>query len=89
MSKNEIKLGDKVKDKISGFIGIVVACTDWMHGCTRIGVQPTKLKDDGTLIDAQWFDLPQLEKIKDEFEEEKRGPGGPTPIPQRNKDPMR
>ena len=59
----KIKLGDIVKDRISGFTGIVIARTEWLYGCTGIGVKPTKsnkLKDDGTPADIQWFDEPSL-----------------------------
>ena len=44
-----IKLGDKVKDKISGYKGIVTAIAKYLNGCTRILIEPTKLDDDGKL----------------------------------------
>ena len=66
-----IALGDKVKDRITGYTGIVVARTDWLYGCTRFSVQSSELKD-GKPIEAEWFD----EKALDETAEE---PGGPCP----------
>ena len=58
----KIKLGDIVTDRISGYEGIVIARTEWLYGCTGIGVQSTGLKDDGTKRDTQWFDEPSLDK---------------------------
>lgn len=55
-----IKLGQTAHDKISGFEGIVTARTEWLNGCVRIHIEPTKLKD-GQLQKAYWFDEPQLE----------------------------
>lgn len=39
-----IKLGDKVKDKISGFEGLATARSEFLYGCVRILVEPTGLK---------------------------------------------
>jgi len=36
----EIELGDKVKDKVTGFIGIVVARTEFINGCIQYSVAP-------------------------------------------------
>lgn len=59
-----IELGDKVKDPVTGFIGIAVAKTTWLHGCNRISVQPQDLNKDGAPRDAQVFDEMQLTIIK-------------------------
>jgi len=58
-----INLGDTVKDKISGYKGIVIAITAWLHGCKRVTVQSQKLKD-GKPLDNFTFDEPQLEVLK-------------------------
>ena len=63
MKKKTIELGDKVKDVISGFTGIVIAKSEFLHGCIRCGISPQELHDGGT-IDTHWFDEPQLELIK-------------------------
>lgn len=57
-----IELGDKVKDKVSGFTGIVIGMTKWLHGCNRMIVQPVVGKD-GKLPDSAQFDEPQLEIV--------------------------
>jgi hypothetical protein len=41
----EIELGDKVKDLITGFVGIAVAKTTFINGCTQISIaEQTKKK---------------------------------------------
>ena len=59
----KVKLGDKVQDTVSGFEGVVIGVTLFLHGCTRMGVQPVVDKD-GKLLETQWFDEPQLKRIK-------------------------
>jgi len=59
-----IKPGDLVKDKITGFEGIVVARTEWLYQCVRISVQPQSLHD-GKPIDCQTFDEEQLEVLEE------------------------
>jgi hypothetical protein len=58
-----IQLGDRVRDRISGFEGIVVGISEWLYGCRRPVVQPTTLTD-GKPTDSQSFDEPQLELIE-------------------------
>lgn len=60
---NTINLGDKVKDRITGFTGIVVARTEWLYGCVRCTVQPQETKD-GKPVDNQTIDEPQLDVVK-------------------------
>ena len=63
MSKTKtIELGDRVKDVVTGFEGIVIGVHEWLHGCTTMTVRPTELHD-GKLIDSVSFDEPQL-KLK-------------------------
>ena len=78
-------LGDEVVDIVSGFKGIIFGKTDFLNGCTRVGVQP-KVGKDGKLPESQWFDEPQCRVIKKSSVN--RGPqntGGPMiSIPTRN-----
>lgn len=55
-------LGDRVKDRVSGMEGIVVAHTQWITGCSTYGVRPQGLKDF-VPIDAVWLDEVQLELV--------------------------
>lgn len=92
-----MELGDRVKDRITGFMGIVVARTKWLNGCTRITIQPETLKD-GNPIETQCFDEPQLELIEPDAFKITYGKtgaqaptsslGGPRPSPVRAKDPV-
>lgn len=64
MADKTITLGDRVKDKISGFGGIVVAKSEYMNGCRRFSIQSEKLGKDGTIPKDEWFDEPQLTLVK-------------------------
>lgn len=54
-----IKLGDEVKDKITGFTGIAVGKAEYLNGCIRIEIQP-KITKDGLMIEPHWIDEVQL-----------------------------
>jgi len=58
-----IKIGETVKDIVTGFKGVVTSRTEYLYGCTRLGVQP-KADKDGKMPEAQWFDEPALTKVK-------------------------
>lgn len=65
MAKDDnIELGDKVKDQISGFTGIVYGIAECLHGCRRIQVEPDKLKSDGTMNEGWWMDEHRLTVVK-------------------------
>jgi len=59
-----IELGMRVKDKITGFKGVAVYKADYIHGCSRFGVQPQELKDCKPIED-QIFDEPQIDILDD------------------------
>ena len=58
-SDTTINLGDEVRDSVSGFTGIAVARTTWLHGCSRMGVD-ARAVHDGKPIDTFWFDESRL-----------------------------
>ncbi len=61
-----IQLGQKVRDKVSGFTGIVISSHQYLSGCTRFQVQPPVLKKEPhKMLDAQTFDEPNLEVLED------------------------
>ncbi len=86
MERPEVKLGDRAKDKISGFEGIVCAITNWISGCKRITISPEKLKD-GVLIDNCSFDIEMIEVINPEEVTKAEPSGGPEREPVRSADP--
>lgn len=63
------KLGDRVKDIVTGFEGILVARTKWLHGCDRLTIEPDKLDDKGMPQEAHNFDEQRIEVL-----EERNGP---------------
>ena len=75
-----IKLGDKVKDQVTGLTGIVIGRTEWLNGCIRITVQPQELKD-GRPVESSCFDIEQLDVL-----EENVVP--PKPVERRTNGPM-
>jgi hypothetical protein len=81
--KKQIRLGDVARDGISGFEGVVVARTEWLHNCVRLTIQPQTLHD-GKPIDAFSFDEPQCLLVKETgaYTSEART-GGPRPEPNR------
>ena len=62
-STTQIGLGDLVRDQVTGFEGIAIAITIWLHSCERVSVQPRDLKD-GKVPDCITFDIHQLSLVK-------------------------
>ncbi len=80
------KLGDKAKDKITGFSGILTARCEFLTGCNRYCIQPQELKD-GRPIESIYFDEAQIEIIGDgitekEVQGKKKGACSPNPSKQ-------
>ena len=55
--------GDLVKDKITGFTGVVVCVLDYLHGCIRVAVQDKELKD-GLPKECQYYDQHQIAMVE-------------------------
>lgn len=80
-----IKLGMKVRDRITGYEGIVTAACKYLNGCVSLQVEADQLKEDGDVHKPKWIDFQQLEildavaftylLVADER------PGGPGPKP--------
>lgn len=90
--KNEIILGNRVKDIYTGFEGIAIGRTDWLYGCSRIAIEPTELKD-GKPIDVVWFDEQRVQIVQEEkawiSDNSSAISGGPKQDPKRGKDAIR
>lgn len=96
MSKksSRIELGDRVKDQVSGFSGIVTAEYNYLHGCRRLQVSPEKLYE-GKPIDAYIFDEGALRLVAKSVVEpfaraitKTVGPGGDRPSPPSRTSPV-
>jgi len=61
---DRIKLGQEVKDIITGYRGIAISQTHFLQGCSRIEVQ-APVGEDGKIPDVGCFDEPQLVVIGD------------------------
>lgn len=80
-----IALGDLAKDTITGFEGVCIAETQWLHGCRRITLQPRELKD-GKAIESASFDEPQCALVSRAVVAVGRTDnGGPRPEPNRGR----
>ena len=77
MNATDIILGDEYVDEITGFAGIAVGVTFWLHACERVGLQGTKMKDDGTVSEIQWFDAPGVVHVETKKTPRAQKTGGP------------
>lgn len=62
-NENDIALGYRVEDKISGFTGIVTDIGTHITGCTRFGVMPDNDDRDDQRGDTEFFYAAQLEIV--------------------------
>ena len=59
----KIELGDKVKNIITGFEGVVTGDCQYLHGCRQFLVVP-KISKNGEHRGSHWFDAPNLKVLK-------------------------
>ncbi len=71
----EIKLGDKIRDKITGLEGTAMQVSFFISGCVQIEVLPP-LDEKGELRDAVFIDESQLEVVEECEEEESEEQAG-------------
>jgi len=84
---DRLKLGDRAKDQISGFTGVIVAMTEWLNGCRRITIQPESLHE-GKPVASSTFDAEQVARVEPGPELGPSRTGGPSIAPERNCDPV-
>ncbi len=58
----KIIIGSEVKDRITGFSGVVTGRAEYITGCTQCLVVP-RLSADGNYREGQWFDEQRLDPI--------------------------
>jgi hypothetical protein len=83
-----MKLGDLVKDSITGFTGIVTCRSEWLNGCVRLSLQPQELREGKPLADVT-FDIEQLILVKAAEFKTLMPSGGDRPNVMRAPDPKR
>lgn len=73
-------LGKRVKDVITGMVGIAIQKIEYLNGCIQYMVQPEKLKDN-VPAESRWFDVEQLKltTTKTNVKIKKKSTGGPAP----------
>lgn len=55
-----VSLGDRAKDVITGFVGLVTGRCEYLTGCAQFLLQPP-VKENGDKPDAHWFDETRIE----------------------------
>jgi hypothetical protein len=94
MKSKVVERGDRVRDEVTGFEGIVICRSVWLNGCVRFVVQAEHVGKDGVPIPCETIDAQQTKLIKkgvvtagpDLAEPEL---GGPRTAPQRHAAPTR
>lgn len=61
---SQIELGDKVKDIVTGVVGIAIGKSSWITGCDQYCVQQGKVSAEGKVSDGLWFDENRLSVVK-------------------------
>ena len=56
-----IKLGQKVRDAVTGFEGIATSKVEYINGCVQFGVQPAS--NDGKFPDSVYIDHQRLQVV--------------------------
>lgn len=84
-----VDLGDLVRDRVTGFEGIVTGMTRWLTGCDRAVVQ-SRVLHEGRPQMSESFDVMQLEilekcviQIEPQVTETATRTGGPRPTPEK------
>ena len=55
-----VKLGQKVRDRVTGFSGVVMGRTEYLYGCVSCGILSEQLKD-GKPMEWSWIDEQRLD----------------------------
>jgi hypothetical protein len=83
-----IKLGQKARDVITGFEGIVLCITQHLTGCNQVCLLPQTLDKDGKRRDGEWFDDSRIQildktplQLQRTAAEVKANPGADEPLP--------
>lgn len=58
-----MNLGDRAKDRINGFVGIVIGAAQYLYGCRQILLAPEGLTEKGERQNAEWIDEDRCEVI--------------------------
>lgn len=73
-----ITLGNKVRDRVTGFEGIATSRLEYLNGCVQYGVTPKVEEGKSTRPNAEWIDHGQLEVIGEGVTVAQHETGGPV-----------
>ena len=89
MAQKTVELGMEVKDRVTGYKGIVTSIAKYLSGCDRCLVQPPVDKEN-KLSEPEHFDITDLVVVSDglyippvPIKEAKPRTGGPRQFPSR------
>jgi hypothetical protein len=85
---DQIQLGDKVRDTVTGFTGIATARVEYISGCVRYAVTP-QVGEDNKMLDAQYCDWQTMVVLEEAKPVRMARTGGPHPAPARQAPPTR
>ena len=60
MDTNDIVLGMRYRDVITGFSGIAIGVVNYITGCNQVLLSPSA--KDGAWVESQWMDVSRLEQ---------------------------
>lgn len=58
---DDVKLGQTVRDRLSGLVGTAVSRVEYLTGCTQLAVAQEGLTADGKTKEWHYFDWQRLE----------------------------
>lgn len=80
MTKNNMpQLGDRVREKVTGFVGIQTGETKFLNGCRRVQISPP-VDRDGKHVDGVWFDIETVEIVEAGVVPSYEAPSGRLPV---------
>lgn len=77
----KFNMGDRVKDIVSGYTGVILAMTYYSTGCRHYGIAPEKTGKDGNIREYEWLDESRLVLVKSARERKRKPTGGPGQNP--------
>lgn len=78
--RSEVVLGQKYRDRITGFTGVATSRHEYLNGCVRIALTSAELHE-GKPVDAVTFDIEDLVFVDEGVTTNKKPTGGPGDIP--------
>jgi hypothetical protein len=70
--------GQKVRDRVTGIVGIITGACIWLNGCIQYSIQPSAKEGDSLKPESWWMDEQQLELIDEGVNIKMKDTGGPS-----------